>query len=132
MARKQAQSSKRQSRESTVPQRVTRFIADLPRLIRVLMVGVFALAVTLSLSPFVDYVYDRYFFSLETVLLPALISSAFGLVMYMVGWWLIVGTVGEKPEARAAMLWYVGIGLVAVIVVAYLLVIGVSLLNFGE
>ncbi|MBZ0302122.1 MAG: hypothetical protein K8J31_20395, partial [Anaerolineae bacterium] len=73
---------------------VTHRIVGIPRLIRVLLVALFALAVTLSVSPLVDIIYDRHFFSVHTVMIPALVSSGLGLVMYMLGWWLMVGTVG--------------------------------------
>ena len=105
------------------------FIIELPRLVRIVLVALFGLAVTLSLSPLVDLIYDRYFFSVNTVMVPALVSSAFGLAMYMVGWWLVVGTVGEKPEKRTAILWYVAVGLAAVVVVVVLTALGVSILN---
>jgi hypothetical protein len=106
-------------------------IAALPRLARMLLVALFALAVTLAVSPLVDLIYDRYFFSVDTVLVPALISAGFGLLMYLLGWWLMVGTVGEPLAARPALVWYVGMGFAAVGVVLYLIVIGVNLLNFA-
>jgi hypothetical protein len=105
-------------------------VSQLPRLIRILLVALFALAVTLALSPLVDLIYDHYFFSMETRIAPALVTATFGLMMYVLGWWLIVGTVGERPAARAAMVWYFGIGVLAVVVVVYLIATGVSLLNF--
>lgn len=105
-------------------------LGQLPRLVRILLVGLFALAVTLALSPLVDLIYDHYFFSTQTVIVPALVTATIGLITYMLGWWLMVGTVGEQPEARAAMLWYFGIGVLAVVIVVYLILTGVSLLNF--
>ncbi len=122
-----------QQKTTSAPGRLARFgnrLSRLPRLVRILLVGVFALAVTLSLSPLVDLIYDRYFFSAQTVIVPALVTATVGLIAYMLGWWLMVGTVGEQPEARAAMVWYFGIGVLAVIIVAYLILTGVSLLNF--
>ena len=78
---------------SSQPQsRLVGFIVRWPRLVRILTVALFALAVTLALSPLVDYIYDRYFFSMETRVVPSLVSSGFGLVMYLLGWWLMVGT----------------------------------------
>jgi hypothetical protein len=105
-------------------------LGQLPRLVRILLVGLFALAVTLALSPLVDLIYDHYFFSTQTVIVPALVTATIGLITYMLGWWLMVGTVGEQPEARAAMVWYFGIGVLAVVIVVYLILTGVSLLNF--
>ena len=109
--------------------RLVVLIVRWPRLVRILVVALFALAVTLALSPLVDYIYDRYFFSMETRIVPALVTSGFGLLMYLLGWWLLVGTVGERPAARIALLWYIGTGLVAVVVVSILVFRGVSLVN---
>lgn len=105
-------------------------VVQMPRLVRILLSALFALAVTLAFSPLIDYIYDRYFFDIHTLIAPALVTATFGLVMYMLGWWLMVGTVGERPAARPGVVWYFGIGVLAVIVVAYLLASGVSLLNF--
>ena len=105
------------------------WIVRWPRLVRILIVALFALAVTLALSPLVDYLYDRFFFSMETRMVPSLVSASFGLLMYLVGWMLMVGTVGEEPEARVALLWYIGTGVAAMLVVGILVVRGVSLVN---
>lgn len=117
--------------------KLTRRILQLPRLARVVLVALLALVVTLALSPMVDEVYFRLVFDTVTVfsvwlarVLPALLTAAVGLTMYMVGWWLIVGTVGETPAPRPAVLWYFGVGLLALVVVAFLLIRGVSLVNF--
>ena len=114
------------NRSSSFIQRIVR----LPRLARILIIALFALAVTLSLSPLVDYIYSTYFFSMETRVVPSLISAGFGLIMYLIGWWLMVGTIGERPAARTALLWYLGTGILAIVVVSILVLRGVSLMNF--
>ncbi|MBZ0290717.1 MAG: hypothetical protein K8I30_24035 [Anaerolineae bacterium] len=101
----------------------------LPRFVRVVLCAVLALAVTLALSPLIDEIYLRFFFSSQTVIVPALISAAFGLLMYMLGWWLVIGTVGEMPPIRMGVLWYIVVGLLAVSVVVILVFRGVTLLN---
>jgi hypothetical protein len=106
------------------PVRIARSILSLPRSARVVMAAVFALAVTFALSPMVDAVYLRYFYDDSTTLMPALISTGAGLVMYVLGWFLIVGTVDEDIPARVAILWYGGLGLLAVGLVLIMLVIG--------
>jgi hypothetical protein len=88
------------------------------------MAAVFALAVTFALSPVVDAVYLRYFYNDATTLVPSLVSTGAGLVMYVLGWFLIVGTVDEDIPARVAILWYGGLGLLAVSLVLIMLVIG--------
>ncbi len=102
-----------------------------PRFLRVLLCGLFALSVTLALSPLIDEIYLRFFFSAQTVIVPSLISSAFGLVMYVLGWWLVIGTLGETPPVRGGVLAYLALGLLALIVVVFLVLRGVSLLNLA-
>ncbi len=104
-------------------------VLDLPRVARIGLCAIFALAVTFALFPLVDYLYLRYLFTMETRVLPAIVSAGFGLVIYMLGWWLIVGMRGEKPPARLLILWYVGAGTAAVIFVIILAVFGISIAN---
>ena len=117
-------------------QKLVQRIIGLPRLVRIILVAVLALAVTLALSPMIDDVYFRLAFdplyaAAPTVarILPSLITASVGLAMYAVGWWLVIGTVGETPQHRIAVLWYVGLGLLALIVVVILVIRGVTLLN---
>lgn len=112
--------------------RLVNSILSLPRITRILVVGIFALAATLAVSPLVDFIYDRYFFARDTVMAPALVTTVLGLTMYLIGWWLVVGTVGEKPDVRRMVLWYFGLGFAAVITVAVLIAVGIRLLNFVE
>jgi hypothetical protein len=120
------------SHRRSLPEWIVTKVIAAPRPARIGLVAVFALAVTLALSPLVDYLYDLYFFSPETVILPALVTTAFGLSVYAVGWWYVVGTIGEKPVRRKGMLVYLAIGVAAVVLVAALLISGISLLNFGD
>lgn len=120
---------KRNATTLSLQQRVAMRILSLPRLVRVLLVALFALCVTLALSPMIDYIYTEYFFSFETRIVPALVSAAAGLVIYVLGWWLMVGTLGDRPIARTALLWYCGTGLLAIVVVLVLLLRGVTLVR---
>ncbi len=65
------------------------WLFNLPRSVRIVLNGVFALSVTLALFPVVDEIYLRLFFNESTVLVPALVSVSFGLAMYLAGWMLI-------------------------------------------
>lgn len=97
-----------------------RFVAgvvSLPRITRILIAGVFAVMTTLAVSPIVDEIYIRYLYSPSTVILPSFVSAGFGIVMYLVGWQLIVGVVGEAVEVRTAIVWYFVVGVLAHIVV---------------
>ncbi len=124
---------KRQSRKSgsADPSRIrgVNWLLTLPRSVKIVLNGGFALSVTLALFPVVDEIYIRLFFNENTVIAPALVSVSFGLVMYLAGWMLIVGTVGEHPPARLAVLWYCGIGILAVFVVILLVIQGIMMLD---
>ncbi len=116
--------------EISLINRVIDWILSLPRIIRIVIAIVFALCVTLALSPMIDMIYMESFFNPETVIVPSLVSAAFGLAMYVLGWRFLIGTVGEKPQARLFVLWYIALGLMAFAVVAILVVRGVTILNF--
>jgi hypothetical protein len=100
-------------------------IARLPRLTRIIMVMGFAIALTFLLMPLVDRVYLTQFFDPATTMLPALISSGAGLVMYLLGWWLLVGEAGGAPRMRRATLLYLLAGVAIVVALLVLFVIGV-------
>lgn len=89
--------------------RLARAVVELPRLARLALAGVIALVVTIAVSPLVDNIYLRYFFTVETRGLPAMISVAFGIIAYGIGWWLIIGMAGERPRARRAVIGYLAI-----------------------
>lgn len=89
--------------------RLARAVVALPRLARLALAGVIALVVTIAVSPLVDNIYLRYFFTVETRGLPAMISVAFGIIAYGIGWWLIIGMAGEQPRARRAVIGYLAV-----------------------
>jgi hypothetical protein len=93
-------------------------LLGLPRLTRIIIAGTFALAVTLAVSPIIDEIYLRNFFSPDTRIVPSLIAATFGLGMYAAGWLTIVGTVGEDPEARPLVKIYLIVGVLALVIVA--------------
>jgi len=131
MSRNQTKRSHRQKAwtpAATTPaiERWAARIFAIPRVARILIAFVFALSVTLAVSPILDSIYLNYLFTPETVVLPALIEAGFGLVMFVLGWWLIVGTVGELPPARLEMVWYFGIGALAIILVIIWLITGIA------
>jgi hypothetical protein len=103
---------------------LTRWILHLPRIIRIILCAVFSFAITLGINPIIDYLYVAFIYRDDTELelfihsrLPTFIEIGFGLLMYVFGWLYIIGTRGETPPARPAVLWYFGIGLLAVFLV---------------
>lgn len=97
-------------------------VLSLPRITRILIAGVFAVAVTLAISPIVDEIYLTYFYSPSTNYVPGLISAGLGVLMYGAGWFAIVGVVGEDLQARRIVLYYMIVGMAALLVVAIWLV----------
>lgn len=125
-------SSKSVAKAQSVPSepilnQVLNWILGLPRLLRILIVAVFGLAVTIASSPFIDNFYLRFLFTEQTTILPSLVSVGLGVIMYMIGWVLVVGTSGETVPARKAVLWYVLGGILAVGLVVVLVIHGYSL-----
>jgi len=90
----------------------------LPRVLRILIAAVIALLTILAVSPIVDEIYLSHFYSPNTRLLPALVTVSLGLAMYIAGWKLIVGTVGETLEGQRAVVIYFAAGLVSLALVS--------------
>ncbi len=107
--------------------RLAQFVLSWRRFGRILLVAVLALVVTVAVSPLVDWVYMTFFFSEATIIAPSLVSTAAGVVMYLAGWVLLVGTVGQPPMPRRATLVYLLVGILAVLLVAYLVIQGYSI-----
>ena len=82
-------------------------LLSLPRIARIWLAGVFALALTLLLIPVIDGIYLEYLYSPDTRDVAAYVAAAIGVVMYLIGWRLIVGFAGESPRVNRAVLWYV-------------------------
>ncbi len=103
---------------------VVRWLLHLPRMVRIVVCAIFAFAVTLGLTPIIDYLYLTFIYrdnsELERFIharAPAMIEVGLGLLMYVLGWIFIIGTRGETPPARPIVLWYFGIGVFAVFLV---------------
>lgn len=105
-------------------------VLNLPRITRILIAGVYALATVLAITPIVDEIYLANFFTEDTTWLPAMITASIGLFVYMIGWRIIVGTVGETILPSNSVTWYLIAGLFAILMVAFwlfqLLTIGSS------
>lgn len=99
-------------------------ILALPRLARIAMVMGFSVAVTFLVMPLADGLYLTLFFNETTVLVPALVAASAGLVMYLAGWRVMVGTVGEPPVLRPIVAGYVLFGTLIIVMVVTLFIIG--------
>lgn len=106
--------------------RAINVVLSLPRLVRILVAAIFGIAVTAALFPLVDQIYITNFFSEQTIVVPSLVSAGAGILMYVTGWILVVGTRGSQPPKRLAILFYIFAGVIMVLYVLILLVNGYS------
>lgn len=103
--------------------RLLLLMLGLPRVLRILIVALLALMTVLAVSPIIDEVYLTYFFDLSTDpsrlerLLPSFVTAAIGLASYMAGWIMVVGAVGEERRVTRNLLVYLGICVIALLLV---------------
>lgn len=102
-------------------------IVRLPRLARIVLVAFIALMVVLAVFPLIDRLYVALFFSPTTLILPSLVATGVGLVMYVIGWLLLVGTVGTQPIIQRGLRWYLGIGGIAIMIDIVLIIQGITM-----
>lgn len=126
MSRRPAYKSRLSALQSPMWADVARWVVKLPRYSRLAAVCLFSLAVTFAISPLVDYLYLSYMYAPESRLLPSLVSSGAGVIMFFFGWWLVVGSSGDIPRVRRGIIWYLLIGSAAVILVVALTIFGLS------
>ncbi len=92
-------------------------LLNFPRITRIIIAGMFALSLTLALSPVIDRLYVAYFYSEDTLIAPMIISVILGVLMYILGWFAIVGIAGEKLMPSKGIVAYLVMGMVAVLLV---------------
>ncbi|MBE2184085.1 MAG: hypothetical protein IAE89_11710 [Anaerolineae bacterium] len=114
-------------------QRAVNRIIRLPRLARIMLVSLFTLATALLLQPIIDGIYLNYFFPWESTIItdfqrqiPSLITAGMAMLMFVAGWWLLIGFTGAMPQARAAALIYFVAGVVIVFLAIMQLVSGLA------
>lgn len=100
------------------------WVLGLPRLTRIVLAALFALAVTLVITPLVDGIYIMNFYDVDTREAPALFSTALGIVFYILGWRLMIGFAGDVPRPNRLVLGYLGVGVVACVLVIVLVLFG--------
>ncbi len=100
-------------------------ILALPRLARIGLASLIALMAALAATPVIDNLYVAYFFDMETRLAPALLLALLGMIVYGIGWVLIVGLAGEGPRLRRATSVYLAAGAMLILLVLGLILAGV-------
>jgi hypothetical protein len=95
-------------------------LAALPRMVRIGLCVWVGIVVTGLVSSIVDYLYLNFLFDEATRILPSLVSAGIGILVYGMGWWLMVGARGIEVTVRRASIWYLLVGvLITVVLVAF-------------
>lgn len=92
-------------------------ITSMNRLLRLLVVTIFAISTTLAISPLIDGIYLQYFFSPETRIIPSLVAMIGGVSMYIMGWIYLVGSAKQVIRVTRGLKWYVYIGIGTIIII---------------
>ena len=102
------------------------WVVELPRLARIALCALFGLMLTGLLSPLVDTLYLNNFYSPETAMLPALVSTAAGFIVYGIGWRVFVGYAGERPHFTRSLLIYLAFGVFVTVFALTLFIFGIA------
>ncbi len=100
-----------------------------PRLLRIIVAALFGVGITLLISPQVDNYYLTYFYSPDTRVLPSLLSTAGGVVMYAVGWRLTLSVEAVDHPPLRSIAWYLLIGLLVLVALLVLVIVGLITIN---
>ena len=103
---------------------VVRKVLGWSRIRRILLISLFGVAVTAAVFPLIDGIYITRFFDESTRILPSFVAVAIGIIMYGVGWWLLVGIRGEERPERIAVFVYLLVGILVILFVLVLIING--------
>ncbi|MDX1994853.1 MAG: hypothetical protein SF029_20890 [bacterium] len=98
---------------------ITGIILALPRLTRISIAGLFALAVTLDIVVAFYLVDSDFISTMPIAFIPVVLGIVLGLAMYVLGWMTMVGTIGTVMSPNRLLLWYLGGGFLATLVALY-------------
>jgi hypothetical protein len=119
---------KDQATQTMVGERWMQRVLNLSRIKRILFVGGVALLTGVVAQPVVDAVYLNFFYDPRTVVVPSIVTAIVVLIVYLIGWQLVVGTVGESKTPRPPVLWYL-IGALLITITALLWIARLLLLH---
>lgn len=117
-------SSTLENAATSLPQRLALRLVRLPRLARISITALFAVVAALLITPLIDSIYTTRFFDYNTLMLPSLVSTGVGIVMYVIGWIVLVGYSGEELKPRKRVLLYVVVGCLMVLTALVLVITG--------
>ncbi|MFN8527032.1 MAG: hypothetical protein U0670_00265 [Anaerolineae bacterium] len=92
----------------------------LPRITRILLAAVFAFAAALM----IDRLFAASYYDVDTAGSTFSISVIFGLISYVIGWWLLLGFGPEEAKPHRLLPYYVVISTIFLIIGLALLVVG--------
>ncbi|GAB4310645.1 MAG: hypothetical protein Kow00117_04080 [Phototrophicales bacterium] len=93
------------------------YVLKLPRITRIFLSGLFSLAVTLVVSLVADSILSATVPEDTKVVILTMIAGGLGIIMYALGYFFIVGIIGEDVVARRATGFYILLGLFAIFLV---------------
>ncbi len=99
-------------------------ILGLSRYLRIALILIFALVTTMLVSPLIDRIYLENFYDPSTTVLPAMLTVGCGVIVYIVGWMLLIGFGDTLPIPGNWVILYSLYGIVVCMVVLTLLVNG--------
>ncbi|MDK3161473.1 hypothetical protein QPK87_33710 [Kamptonema cortianum] len=105
-------------------ERILRYVVFLPRAGRIGLVIMTTLVAVALVFPAVDYVYLTQLFDFETRNLPALVTAAIGIVVYVIGWYALLRDEPEVNVRSRVTLGYILCAAVALIALIALLLYG--------
>jgi hypothetical protein len=104
-------------------------VLALPRLMRISIAGLFALAVTLDVVVAFYLVDSDFISTMPIAFIPVVLGIVLGLAMYVLGWMTMVGTIGTVMSPNRLLLWYLGGGLLATLIGLYWFVQTMAIIN---
>jgi len=100
--------------------RIVEVALAFPRIIRILLAGIFSLAVTLVVGLVFYFIDVRFLLSIDgtvttRLMIPVVVATILGLIMYIAGWVYYVGGRGVDNTVRIGILWYLLVGIISII-----------------
>lgn len=124
MAKRNKKRNRKQQNKPKITQplwmRIVGVALGFPRIIRILLAGIFSLTVTLVVGLIFYFVDVRFLLSLDgtvttRLIIPVVVATILGLIMYVAGWFYYVGGRGVDNTVRIGILWYLLVGIISII-----------------
>lgn len=110
--------------------KIVYYLIAMPRWVRIALITTIALATVLLVFPLIDNIYWHYFFTVETRVIPSIVSAGLGGMMYLLGWHWVVGVFkDERPAINRRTTYYLFISMLIILLDILLLAQGIITAN---